>query len=354
MTRLFAVVSAVFATAVVAVLVSAAPASAHSTAGLPSTDWRSRVEGVRVGGVDVPAIEVRLSDIGQHIEVHTNGRDDVVVLGYSGEPFLWFTHGHVLENLRSPAVWLNHQANVNDRVPSAYSADAIPLWHTVASTSSYRWHDHRTHSSPGHARSYAWTVPIRVNQIDGAIRGRLDLVPGPALGLLLVTIAIAVVAVTLLAVRRPKVMSFIALAAAAAAAVQLTGTWRATTATVWQRLGPSAYATAAIAAAGTIAVRSRARDRGRYAEALLVGGVVLAITGGLSHFDWLTHSQLPTVWRATTAQALLIVQLTTGIAATIAAVFVLEPEAHRSRTRTAPPPSETPPEAQPETPALRG
>ena len=42
--------------AVVVLGVTAVPASVHSTAGLPSTDWRSRVTEIRVGDRADPAL----------------------------------------------------------------------------------------------------------------------------------------------------------------------------------------------------------------------------------------------------------------------------------------------------------
>ncbi len=122
------------------------------------------------------------------------------------------------------------------------------------------------------------------------------------------------------------------------ALVQLAGTWQATTANLWQRLGPSAYALGAAAAGVAIARTALLRSDRRYPEMLLLGGVVLAITGGFAHVDWLTHSQLPTVWNAGVVRALLVVQLAAGMGAVIAAVMLLEARvtaSHRRRATTA-------------------
>ncbi len=309
--------------------VAAPPAGAHSTAGLPSTDWRSRVVGVRVGDAAAPTLHARTSDLGQHLELTVPVDADVTVLGYSGEPYLWFTHGRVLENLRSPAVWLNRKKNANpaDTAPAPYSASAAPLWQTVASGTSYRWHDHRVHALSRDSRSRAWNVPIQVNGQPGTIAGRLDLVAGPPLALPLLAIVVAAAGVTLLARRRPGATAVLAVIVAVIATVQLVGTWQATTATLLQRVGPSSYALAAVVAGLAIAVTASAHVNdpdNRYAEILLLGGVVLGITGGLAHIDWLTHSQLPTIWNAGAARAMLIVQLATGVGAVVAAVMLLE------------------------------
>ena len=122
-------------------------------------------------------------------------------------------------------------------------------------------------------------------------------------------------------------MGLLAALVAVIAAVQLAGTWQATTANLWQRLGPSSYALGAVAACLAISAAARAATERRYAEVLLVGGLVLAITGGFAHVDWLTHSQLPTLWSGAAARSMLIVQLATGFGAVVAAVMLLEARA---------------------------
>jgi hypothetical protein len=319
--------AAVAAIATVVVGVLALPASAHSTAGLPSTDWRSRAIAVRVGGEVERSLAAHTSDLGQHLTLTTAPDESVVVLGYRGEPYLWFTRGRVLENLRAPSAWLSRQKNVDEKVPAGYSASAAPLWRTVSTSSSYRWHDLRVHATAHDNHSRSWTIPIVVDQHAGAIEGRLDLVAGPALLLPLLAIVLGAAAVVVIARRSPHAMSVIALVVAVGAATQLVGTWRATTATLWQRLGPSSYAILAVVAAVMIAASARSRDRARYPEALLLGGVVLAVTGGLAHIDWLTHSQLPTALAPALARGFLIAQLATGVGSAIAGVILLEARA---------------------------
>jgi hypothetical protein len=319
--------AALGAAALVVLGLTASPASAHSTAGLPATDWRSSVVAVQVGGTLVPSIHARTSDLGQHVELSAPADADVTVLGYSGEPYLWFVHGRVLENTRSPAVWLNKHKDIESGVPKSYSASATPQWRVIAARSTYRWHDQRVHATTHTPHDDAWTIPLVVGQRQGAIDGRLDLVPGPALLLPLLAIVLGIAAVTLLARAWPRVTAVVALAAAVGAAAQVTGTWEATTGSLWQRVGPSAYAVGAVAGALAIAWIVGERDDRRYAEVLIVGGIVLAIAGGLAHIDWLTHSQLPSAWNPAVARALLIAQLDVGAGAAIAGVMLLEASA---------------------------
>jgi hypothetical protein len=306
--------------------VTAPAASAHSTAGLPSTDWRSRVVDVRVGNTTDASLRAATTDLGQHLRLTVAPGSSVTVLGYSGEPYLWFTHGRVLENMRSPAVWLNKRksASPTDKAPKPYSATATPLWEPITAGTTYRWHDQRVHAFSHDTRSFNWTVPLQVNGQNGAIAGRLDLIAGPSLAVPLLAIVVGAVAVFFIARRLPRAMAALALLIAVLAALQLTGTWQATTADLLQRIGPSVYAVGAVIAGIAIALAVAADSERHYPEILLMGGVALAITGGLAHLDWLTHSQLPTVWNAGMARSLLIAQLVAGVGATVAGITLLE------------------------------
>ncbi|HEY1741484.1 MAG TPA: hypothetical protein VGI86_22410, partial [Acidimicrobiia bacterium] len=236
--------------AVVVLGVTAPPASAHSTAGLPSTDWRSRVVEVRVGANPDPAVRAVTTDLGQHLRLTVAPDSNVIVLGYSGEPYLWFTHGRVLENMRSPAVWLNRikSASPTEKAPKPYSATASPLWETLTAGTTYRWHDQRVHAFSHDTQSFDWTVPLQVNGQAGAIAGRLDLVAGPPLAVPLLAIVVGAVAMFFIAKRWPRGMAALALVVAVLAALQVAGTWQATTADLLQRIGPSAYSVGAIIA----------------------------------------------------------------------------------------------------------
>src|SRR6266536_125034 len=63
----------------------------------------------------------------------------VVVRGRSGEPYLRFAPGGVVENMRSPTTFLN----MSRRLPAAAYPGARPRWQKVANGASYAWHEHR-------------------------------------------------------------------------------------------------------------------------------------------------------------------------------------------------------------------
>ena len=67
------------------VVVGAAPAGAHGLTGAQPSNYASRVLSVspRIAG-----LTVRIRDLGARIEVRNDTASDVLVFGYSGEPYL--------------------------------------------------------------------------------------------------------------------------------------------------------------------------------------------------------------------------------------------------------------------------
>jgi len=162
-----------------------------------------------LGGDD----RVLLADAGGH---------DVVVFGYSGEPYIWIRRDRtVLVNQNSPAVYLNQDRYGAVTVPAHASAAAPPLWEKVAGTGTFDWHDHRIHwmskSIPPSVKDrakrtkiFAWNVPVKIDGRKGAILGTLywrgnalDQGPGSAatIGFALIVIALIVFSVVMLRMR---------------------------------------------------------------------------------------------------------------------------------------------------------
>ncbi|MEZ5248381.1 MAG: hypothetical protein R2713_03905 [Ilumatobacteraceae bacterium] len=106
------------------------------------TDYRSEVVSISPA---IPGLEARIIGGDSFIELTTSGQD-VLVLGYDGEPYLRFdADGTVSENVRSPARWLNLDRYSETSVPAEADATAPPEWEQVGSGGRYAWHDHRTH-----------------------------------------------------------------------------------------------------------------------------------------------------------------------------------------------------------------
>jgi hypothetical protein len=116
---------------------------------------------------------------------------DVVVEGYSGEPYVRvLAGGSVQVNTNSPAHYLNDDRYGAVDVPAHADAKASPRWKDVDRTSRFEWHDHRIHwmakSTPPQVRDkdretkiFDWAVPIEIAGTRGEISGTLSWTPMP-------------------------------------------------------------------------------------------------------------------------------------------------------------------------------
>ena len=188
----------------VAVLLSAAPASADPAG--PS-DFRSEVTEISPA-VDTVAATILGGD--SFLELTVDEGHEVIVEGYSGEPYLRFrADGTVDQNRLSSATYLNDDrmgaAEIPGEVTAALEDDSTePDWEEVASGGTYAWHDHRVHwmgdARPPVARGHKvggeydpWRVPITVDGTTAEITGTLTYVeavtPLPWLALAVVAAA---------------------------------------------------------------------------------------------------------------------------------------------------------------------
>lgn len=177
-------------TAVAALMVTAAPASAHSVAGQGSTNYKSRIHTItpRVAGLKVEIIEA-----GSRIKLTNHTGQTVSVLGYSDEPYLRIGADGVFENVRSPTLYTNSVRNNPPAPPPEADATAKPRWHRTGGGDVVRWHDHRAHwmggqdppvvrRAPGkfHVVNPAWRLKLLVGTRQVTVTGDLVWVPGPS------------------------------------------------------------------------------------------------------------------------------------------------------------------------------
>lgn len=143
---------------------------AHADAPAP-TDYQTEIVAIEPI-VDGVSFDVIGGD--SFVEMTVTPGLDVTVVGYQGEPYLWFRpDGTVAENQRSPSTYLNATRYGRD-APASASADADPQWHDVADDGSYAWYDHRAHwmldirpagRSPGD-QILESVIPLRVDGVD--------------------------------------------------------------------------------------------------------------------------------------------------------------------------------------------
>ncbi len=153
--------------------VTAAPASAHGLGGLTPTNYQSVLRSV---SPRVPALHVRVTDLGTKVELTNDGAREVVVLGYAGEPYLRVGPKGVFENVRSPATYLNRSTTITGSPPKSADAKATPVWRHVSTGTTASWHDHRAHFMGGDDPPEVvrhpdqrrvvdnWVIPMRVRE----------------------------------------------------------------------------------------------------------------------------------------------------------------------------------------------
>lgn len=165
------------------------PAAAHGDGG--KRGFRSSVTALEPR---MPGLVAEVRDSDDRLFVSNDTGREVVVLGYSGEPYLRFTGEAIFRNRHSPATYLNEERYGGVPVPAEASAKAEPDWERVSDEPGYEWHDHRIHwmsrtdppkvrREPDRAqRLFTWVVPGRVGAEPLRIRGRLDYSPPPGGG----------------------------------------------------------------------------------------------------------------------------------------------------------------------------
>jgi hypothetical protein len=318
-------------TAVVLLTVTAPAASAHSVSGVSATNFRTEMRSV---SPEVPGLTVRVIETGSRFELENRSGEEVVVFGYSKEPYLRVGPGGVHENVRSPATYLNRTRR-GTTVPGNADAAAPPEWRKVSSEPVARWHDHRIHwmsdqdppavqRDPGrrHVVIPGWAVDMRRGTTDISARGDLVWVPGPSPfpWLLLALVLAAVVAALAL---RPFWTAALAAAMVALVAVDAfhaIGVGLANAGSFGTRLGKilagSFYSFPAWIV-GAVGVYWLLRRRSEGLAAVAVSAAVMALAGGLADLAVFSRSQVPFAFSASLVR--LAVALTIGLAVGVAA-----------------------------------
>jgi hypothetical protein len=181
------------ATTVLAALVlGPVPAGAHAPGQqLPDASYyRAEI----TGGV-TPAtagVTARVDPGGEWLELSNAGPGTVLVLGYTGEPYLRLSSAGAEENELSQTTYLN-RALFADSVPTAGSGSSVaPAWKQIGGTGTARWHDHRIHwmgrdrppavaSDPTHPHLVGnWTVHATADGVPFEVHGALRWLGKPA------------------------------------------------------------------------------------------------------------------------------------------------------------------------------
>jgi hypothetical protein len=290
---------------VLAALLVAGPAQAHVGGGRAGSDFDARVLAVTPS---VPGVSVRVLSFGDDVELVNASSTEVLVPGYSDEPYLRIGPDGVWRNRNSPATYLNLSLDGRATLPSSADPHASPDWEQVSTETSYVWHDHRTHwmsagelppvvaADPSRPHQvFEWSIPVFYGSQEVVVTGELTWSPPPSpwvvwpvcLLLLLLGVAAGVGA------RSPRPLGVL-LTVGAAAAVWHAATTPAPAASVGSHLGALVSAllpAVLVLLIALMGMRSALRGRGVMTGlmALLIGWLLLV--EGLPDVDvlWTSH-----------------------------------------------------------------
>ncbi len=146
-------------------------AQAHGPVAPIASKYLARVTGVPTG------LEAKVIDGDQRMWLSVTAHETVVVLDYSGAPYLRFSGSGVAVNENSSMYYLNHSPV--EVPPANLGAGTPPHWSSVSGGHDYGWHDGRLHAlatvalAPGATYVGRWTIPMRVDGTVTAITGGL-------------------------------------------------------------------------------------------------------------------------------------------------------------------------------------
>ncbi len=315
-------------------MVTSPPAAAHGVGGVQPRNYETtllRVE-PRIAGVDL-----RVVDLGDALELTNTTREDVVVLGYDGEPYLRVGPRGVFENTRSPATYLNRSLVPNTKPPRSADSSAPPVWRRASGGQTAVWHDHRAHymgteEPPEVQRDPSarhvvdrWTIEMESAGRTIRASGELVWVPAPSPWPFVALAVVAAAVVVLLSRGRAwRVVFAVALSLLVACTLaHVVGLWDATTASMGSKLAESAYSLVGVAL-GLLALGWMWRRGADSAMPLvLVASIFLFFAGGLADVSTLGHSQIPTTFSPTVARILVALDLGLGAGLAVAAAIRL-------------------------------
>jgi hypothetical protein len=324
----------VLLTAAALPVVQAGPAAAHGVGvGLRPTNYRTDVTGI---SPPAPGLQVRVREAGDKLELtNTSGRE-VLVLGYSQEPYLRVGPDGVFENRRSPTSWANRSVSPVGQAPDSYDPAAPPEWDRISSGTVAVWPDQRSRwvnpSDPPQVRRArgqrhlvvpSWRIPLRQGEQTLLITGTVTWVPGPS-PLPWVLVAAVLAAAVLVAVRTPRwrvaLMSAIGLAVVADV-LHTAGSWLASTASAATKTYGMSVSVAAWVVGGLTIARLVAKRDQAARTYLLLAAVFLLLAGAALDLPVLADSQLPSTLSPPLTRASVAVVLGLGIGLVVVALW---------------------------------
>jgi hypothetical protein len=314
-------------------LLVAAPASAHTISGSGPTNYDTRILSI---SPQVPGITVEVVEGDSRLELTNRTGSDVIVLGYSNEPYLKVGPGGVFQNRHSPATYLNRAVTANVAVPADADPKLAPDWQRISGGDRVAWHDHRTHwmggtdppvvaAAPGqvHVVNPQWTVQLQQQGQTINVRGDLRWVPGPSPWPWAALAAVFALAAIVLS-RLPGWPLLLAVGLGLLILVDVThtfGTWADLRSSLPEKASGSLI-TAAGWVVGLLAIRQLVKgklDSGLFY--LMFSAGLIAVVGGLGDLATLGRSQLVGVLPEALTRASVAVKTGLGLGLVLAALL---------------------------------
>lgn len=327
---------AVVAATLVALTCLAGPALAHGR-GSDATNFAATIG----DAPDLDGVIWQVLGSDEYLSVTNTSDQEVLVLGYEGEPYLRVGPGGVFSNRRSEATYQNRDRYQRVSIPPIADNDAEPEWVRVSDGQTALWHDHRIHwmsfdlpptvmANPGQqVLVQEWAVPFTVAGQTREVTGELRWIPGPSpwpwlAGALLLTLpALAGLRSEPVSeerwpgLARPAALLLALLAAANL--IHLADDLFAVPLPLATILLAASQTTLFILIAGFGALRAWQAREGAF-TALGVGSAALLVGQGLLYFGVLTTSQSETIFPVALTRAVVALSIVQAIPLGIAAV----------------------------------
>lgn len=327
-------------------------ASAHAVGSIKATDYKSALDSFNS---PAPGIRMKVAELGNKVEVTNPTATELMILGYSGEPYLRVSKNGVFTNENSPAYYSNQTATPSITASVPTETLGSPDWHKTSSGDTAIWHDHRVHWVAGidppivktqphvsHVVIPVWTIEMQYDNRPVVATGHLAWVPPPTpipyYGIALLAFLIGAAASL---VKRNNVAVAIGLAVLVAVDITHTvgqlGEFVGSAGSIFGRAGPNVLPSVVAWIVGVFGATRllRRADDGPWFS--LFTACVIGLLGGLSDFDSLNRSQLAVALNPTLGRALVAISGGLGLGLVVASVVMLKRQ-HATRPPIEPEP----------------
>lgn len=334
--------------------VLAPAASAHTVGGGGASDFTCAVGPLTP---PVPGVRVRPVEECNRIELTNRTGEQVVVLGYDGEPYLRVGPDGTFQNLLSQATYVNRDRYGGQTGGEIDAASKPPQWQRTGDGPTVLWHDHRAHymgepyppvvrAAPGQRHVVSapnTTIALQVGpsrQLVTAALTKVYVPPPPTWPWALLGVALAAGTVLLALPRRwPLLLAATTVGLVLSDAAHSAGIAALTAGSTAHRVsvivtGNLAQAVAWLVGLVGAVLLARRRLLGAYAAG--TAALLVAVVGGGGDLSTLQRSTAPVVGPLWWARLLVTVALGVGAGLIVACMLVVR-RLEREQDRTAGP-----------------